>query len=125
MPRSEAQKRYLKTDKGRAYVKRHNDIQYAKHRADRLTYAGAYVRIMRDERIPLLGIYKMMSGCVDCGYRGDPRALQFDHVRGVKLGTVSSMLTCSWKRIVAEIEKCEIRCANCHMIKTHPDAWTP
>jgi len=56
--------------------------------------------------------------CVDCG-EDDPIVLDFDHVRGKKKGNVSKMIRdASWKRVAAEILKCEIRCANCHRKKT-------
>ena len=61
---------------------------------------------------------KLASGCADCGYNEDPVALQFDHVRGVKTGTVGSMVHYSRERLDAEIAKCVVRCANCHAIKT-------
>lgn len=53
--------------------------------------------------------------CVDCGER-DPIVLEFDHVFGAKLNNVSTMVYGSfrWHSIAAEIEKCEVRCANCH-----------
>jgi len=60
--------------------------------------------------------------CVDCG-ETDPRVLQFDHVRGHKLEPLSIMV----KRgrplsvIEHEIDKCEVRCANCHL-KRHARA---
>jgi len=46
--------------------------------------------------------------------------LEFDHVRGTKSGNISEMMRggFSWKRVLEEIEKCEIRCANCHRRKT-------
>lgn len=58
-------------------------------------------------------------GCVDCGEK-DPLVLHFDHVRGEKSGTVSRMVNArlGWAKIQAEIDKCEVRCANCHMRKT-------
>lgn len=63
--------------------------------------------------------YLMEHPCVDCG-NSDPRVLEFDHVRGEKLSNVSDLrrLRFSWPKILAEIEKCEVRCANCHRIKT-------
>jgi len=59
--------------------------------------------------------YKTSLGCVDCGEQ-DPVVLDFDHVRGRKIGRVSSMRAQGWSllTIVREIEKCELRCANCH-----------
>ena len=78
------------------------------------------------ERKLALDVFKVMMGCLDCGYRENPHALQFDHVRGVKLFNLAAS---SWGRsmaaLIAEIEKCEVRCANCHLIKTHPQEWTP
>jgi hypothetical protein len=47
--------------------------------------------------------------------------LEFDHVRGDKLNSVSVLaysLGASLKRIQTEIDKCEVRCANCHRRKT-------
>jgi hypothetical protein len=46
--------------------------------------------------------------------------LQFDHVRGTKVDTISGLIAdrASLKRIESEIAKCEIRCANCHSRKT-------
>lgn len=63
---------------------------------------------------------KLESGCVDCSYNKHPRALQFDHVRGEKVENVSRMvlMALAWDRIEAEIEKCEVVCANCHAIRT-------
>ena len=55
--------------------------------------------------------------CVDCG-ENDIIVLQFDHVRGVKKFTIGHALsgsTRSWKALQSEIEKCEVRCANCHI----------
>jgi predicted transcriptional regulator len=57
--------------------------------------------------------------CVDCGIT-DIRVLQFDHVRGTKIDSVSVGVKDSWSviKLQAEIEKCEVRCANCHKIVT-------
>jgi hypothetical protein len=39
-------------------------------------------------------------------------------MRGKKILGVSDMLRYSIKKVLAEIEKCEVRCANCHAIVT-------
>lgn len=67
--------------------------------------------------VAVLNKIKLDSGCVDCGYRGDPTALQFDHVRGVKIKAVSQFS--NLEKALAEAAKCEIRCANCHTVKTN------
>lgn len=59
------------------------------------------------------------SSCVDCG-ENDPVVLELDHVRGEKRAAVSDMVKgCyKWDTIKTEIDKCEVRCANCHRRKT-------
>lgn len=62
--------------------------------------------------------FKLKSGCVDCGYKEHHAALEFDHVKPRKRGTVSQQLGKSLKVIKEEIENCEVVCANCHQIRT-------
>lgn len=62
---------------------------------------------------------KEKFGCIDCGNK-DHRVLDFDHVRGEKHLEVSLMIgSYSDKKILEEIEKCDIRCANCHRVVTY------
>ncbi len=58
--------------------------------------------------------------CVDCG-EADPVVLDFDHVRGEKLADVARLIAggYEWAKVKSEIEKCEVRCANCHRRITH------
>ncbi len=56
--------------------------------------------------------------CIDCG-EDDPLVLQFDHVRGVKVKDVLSLVhLAKWAVIEAEMRKCVVRCANCHTRRT-------
>jgi len=63
---------------------------------------------------------KNLSGCVDCG-EDNPVVLDFDHIRGTKKHNVSDMASSSYSfmSIQKEIDKCEVRCANCHRKVTH------
>ena len=54
--------------------------------------------------------------CVDCGRTFHYCQMDFDHVRGVKIGNVSGMT--SKKAILAESLKCDVVCANCHRERT-------
>lgn len=62
----------------------------------------------------MLRDYFALHPCVDC-HETDPDVLEFDHLRD-KRYDVSFMVQTgrSVPAILAEIEKCEVRCANCH-----------
>ena len=62
--------------------------------------------------------YLYTNPCVDCG-EADPIVLEFDHQRD-KQYNIAKLITnnCSLKTLVVEIDKCEVRCANCHRRKT-------
>lgn len=66
--------------------------------------------------------YLFVHPCIDCGEK-DPVVLDADHVRGEKIHNLSHMVNegYSWDKIETELEKCEIRCANCHRRKTARD----
>ena len=92
----------------------------ARHRAkiresDRLKTVST-----RAKRREWLDAYKVQQGCVDCGYSAHPRALDFDHIGTDKLGDVGRLAhhRIAWDRLMAEISKCEVVCANCHRIRT-------
>lgn len=56
--------------------------------------------------------------CVDCG-ESDIVILEFDHLDN-KINTVSHGIYSGWtlEKLQDEIDKCEVRCANCHRRKT-------
>lgn len=60
--------------------------------------------------------------CIICG-EADPVVLDFDHVDpSTKHKTVARMVgggTYSWARVLEEIGKCQVLCANCHRRRTH------
>lgn len=56
--------------------------------------------------------------CVDCG-NSNVVVLEFDHVNGTKKFAIGSKFRSkNLEDLISEIEKCEVRCANCHRIKT-------
>lgn len=62
--------------------------------------------------------YLKSHPCVDCG-ENDIVVLEFDH-RGDKEYTISQMIrnNLSIETIQKEIDKCDVRCANCHKRRT-------
>lgn len=65
--------------------------------------------------------YKSQNPCIDCG-ETNPIVLQFDHISGVKKTNISNMISRKGiNAILKEINKCVVRCANCHIKKTAKD----
>src|SRR5262245_14645960 len=56
--------------------------------------------------------------CADCGNRFPPECMDFDHVRGKKLFNIGHSMTKKLSVVLAEVEKCDLVCANCHRIRT-------
>lgn len=75
---------------------------------------------LNQERIrEYIWAYKSKNHCVDCGEK-NPIVLQFDHRSDSnKISEVCNLK--SLDKIKEEILKCDIRCANCHTIKTAKD----
>lgn len=61
--------------------------------------------------------YLLTHPCVDCGTT-DIRVLQFDHRDGEQKFKNVGQLKTSRGKLEAEVAKCDVRCANCHMIRT-------
>ena len=89
-----------------------------------LANKGRYVRQaqrrkqrLRLEQTRLLIGYFEAHPCVDCGER-DPVVLEFDHLRDKRFDIGPAISQRSWRDILAEIQKCEVVCANCHRRRT-------
>lgn len=63
--------------------------------------------------------YKLVFGCVDCGYSDDPNRLHFDHRPGTEKCFNPSEYGLRLERLVAEWAKCEVRCISCHIKRHH------
>ena len=59
--------------------------------------------------------------CVDCG-ESDPIVLEFDHrddsEKSFTISNAISSFGCTLAQLKKEIEKCDVRCANCHRRRT-------
>ena len=97
------------------YLKEH----YANNLAYYVAKSARFKRTRKAANLAKLLAYFETHPCVDCG-ETDQVVLQFDHVRGEKIAAVGTLFNeCRpWEVIAAEIEKCEVRCANCHWRKT-------
>ena len=92
-------------------------------RDEYLVYQREYQRKHKPEkrktRLALLAKLKKKP-CTDCGGSFPPECMDFDHLDpSTKLFQVSGGgLTRNLESWMAEIEKCELVCANCHRIRT-------
>lgn len=59
--------------------------------------------------------YLSTHPCIDCG-ETDIVVLEFDHIKDDKINNISDGINRAWsiKKLQDEINKCEVRCANCH-----------
>jgi hypothetical protein len=71
---------------------------------------------LRRMRVKLAAIAYKGGKCERCGYDKCPWVLEFHHRdQGDKAFTIgASCHMKSWRSVVAEIEKCDLLCANCH-----------
>lgn len=92
---------------------------YERNTPDYLRRAINEVRLKREDGLLLLHEYLRSHPCVDCGQK-DIITLEFDHIDPTtKTMPVGSMVgRRSWSIVLAEIKKCEVRCANCHRRRT-------
>lgn len=64
---------------------------------------------------------KATTPCADCGLFFPAICMDFDHVRGEKRFGISVAVgkgTYSLETLLAELDKCELVCANCHRLRT-------
>jgi hypothetical protein len=97
-------KRWLKTSAGKLYRARAAMVHYWKNRK-------------------WIDAYKLKRGCKFCGFRKWAEALDFDHKdRSTKKFNISQSLRLYKKRLLKEIKKCWVLCANCHRHRTKETA---
>ena len=91
---------------------------YLRNRATYVRREVARIRGYREENRRRIRDYLRTHPCVDCG-ESDPLVLEFDH-RSEKRAGVNELMRNhgTWAEVFAEIEKCDVRCANCHRRKT-------
>lgn len=92
---------------------------YTKKRETHIANVKSNIEQARTEAHQFVRNYLSTHPCVDCG-ESNPIVLEFDHVRGHKKLTISQLCARGYalEIIAAEIDKCVVRCGNCHRRKT-------
>lgn len=109
-------------EKRREYHRQYINNRYKtdpKYRKAQIKASGRRNKRYKAELRELIIKHLESNPCVDCG-TNDIRVLEFDHVRGDKVLNVMTMVGSCWAKdkVFAEINKCEVRCCNCHRIRT-------
>lgn len=97
-------------------IKEYNRIWYHKNKERIKVKKETNAKLRRKRNTEFLVNYLKTHPCVDCGEK-DFLVLEFDH-RKNKSDNVSNLMSYSINKILKEIEKCDVRCANCHRRKT-------
>lgn len=100
----------------KACVKIFHIEHYQKRKQYYLDKAAKHNENYRVRGLQYMVDYLKQNPCIDCG-ETDPIVLEFDH-RGNKSCDVSTLSERSLESIQKEIDKCDVRCANCHRKKT-------
>lgn len=111
---TERETRWAKSPKGKVCERKRN--AQAAH--------IALQRECQDKRVK--GLYKTVNQiknkpCADCQDWFEPYQMDFDHITDNKVRNVSQMVAMGYSlgKILAEIAKCEVVCANCHRKRTY------
>lgn len=102
--------------------KKHSSKYYKKNRIYHRKRVILQKQALRQRNSLFLWKYLSTHPCIDCG-NTNPVVLEFDHVRGEKIAPVSKLARDAWSldSLKEEIAKCDVRCANCHRLKTAKD----
>ena len=73
----------------------------------------------QQSRRALIDKIKVERGCFICGYKAHAAALDFNHITGDKKFSISQDPKVALHKLLNEINKCEILCANCHRVHTY------
>jgi hypothetical protein len=107
---------YKDKEKQRAKQQAH----YYANRDSEIAKAGERTRLNR-LRLRAAIVEAKNVPCTDCGRSYPSYVMDFDHVGDDKDCEVANLVNrnVSLSRLVVEIAKCEVVCANCHRERTH------
>ncbi len=90
---------------------------YLSHRPRYIDNAGKRRRAATVQRMSYLLTFFETHPCVDC-HETDSSVLEFDHLGNKAFNISQGFRDRAWGEVLAEIDKCEVRCANCHRQRT-------
>jgi hypothetical protein len=92
---------------------------YVANRDKVIAKAKEYSKAARNRTRAFISNFLKTNPCVDCG-ETNTIVLEFDHLKDKKFNISDAARNgVGIKKLKDEIAKCEVRCANCHRIKTY------
>lgn len=109
-------KRIYNKEKQKIWAAEH----YQRNKLKMIEKAAINNKLARERNREYIKDYLLSHSCVDCG-NSNIIVLEFDHITDNKNYNISDMSQRAYSinAIKKEINKCEVRCANCHRIVTY------
>ena len=97
------------------------DCHKAANQAHYLANKQAHLEKATKRRAHLRQLINEMKArpCADCGVTYPPYVMDFDHREDKRFSISQAWRARSWRQVLAEIEKCDVVCANCHRERTY------
>ena len=107
---------YKDPEKRKAYQRAYNKAHYEGNRE----YYRIKNRKAKDALKARFSEFKSNLSCLHCGESANV-VLDFHHRDGTtkEFGIAEGLRRYSWQRVLDEIEKCDVLCANCHRRHHH------
>lgn len=105
------------TEEGRIKAREDSKRHYRRNKSAYIARNSEKKGQLRD----FLHKYKEFHGCKDCGGKFAFYILDLDHRDPHKKKFQPSKLAerGSWEKMLEELAKCDVVCANCHRVRTH------
>jgi hypothetical protein len=86
----------------------------------RACYMAEFGHIKQNKSHAFVDSKKLGRPCCDCGRIFEPLLMDFDHVSEDKIMDISTACSYGWsiQRLSAEIDKCDLVCCWCHVLRT-------
>ena len=114
---SESNRKYHKKVKGLEKTKEKQRMYSKNHYAKNSEKCIQRNQKNREKLLLFIREHKSDKSCIRCGF-SDYRCLEFHHLRDKKFNIADvGRINMSMARLLKEIAKCELICANCHAIE--------
>lgn len=95
--------------------RKRNRLYWLLHKKEKQEYA----KVFNDKRRGIMTALKNKP-CADCFQWFDPCQMDWDHREGVtKFKEVAKLGRHTLEKLLTEISKCDLVCANCHRLRTY------